>query len=185
MLYYYFHGYGSNPQAKKCLIMKDILGDENVIAPDFNNASPTAIRMKLDKLVKEIKDKNMPICIVGSSLGGLFGLYVSAMADCNCILLNPCLFPQLILSKIDASFEPNSVTEVQKLNLKAYINYNPNKVKVWVTKDDEIINHKFYTKPFFYKQPAEYLKFDKKKASGHEFSGFKKIFKEYINKADE
>ena len=36
MKYYYFHGYGSSPSACKAEAMREVLGVENVIAPDFN-----------------------------------------------------------------------------------------------------------------------------------------------------
>ena len=36
MKYYYFHGYGSSPSACKAEAMREILGAENVSAPDFN-----------------------------------------------------------------------------------------------------------------------------------------------------
>lgn len=180
MIFYYFHGYGSGPEAKKYKIMKSLLGEENVIAPDFNNLTATGIKTKLDKITKDIKDKADDVCIVGSSLGGLYALYVSAVSGCECILLNPCLFPQLVVPQIAENFDPEDVAAAQRLSLKAYTDYDPDKVRVWVTKNDELIDHKALTKPFFYKKPIEYRKFDNKKASGHNFLGFKKVFKEYI-----
>lgn len=180
MIFYYFHGYGSGPDAKKCRKMKEILGEENVIAPDFNNLTADALKMKLDEIAEKISENPDDICIVGSSLGGLYAIYVSAISGCECLLLNPCLFPQLIVPKVAESFNPEEVALAQLLNLKAYTCYNPDKVRVWVTKNDELIDHKMLTRPFFYNEPIEYRKFDKKKASGHKFKGFKKIFCKYI-----
>lgn len=186
MIFYYFHGYGSSPEAKKCKAMKSVLGDENVIAPDFNNITAISLKSKLDKLAKDIAPNVSDVCIVGSSLGGLYALYVSAISGCECILLNPCLFPQMIIPKIVKDFgfdmekfDPADVAALQKLNLKAYTDYNPDKVRVWVTKDDEVIDHKTLTRPFFYKKPIEYIKFEKKQAYSHAFIGFKKIFRDY------
>ena len=76
MKYYYFHGYGSSPNACKAEAMREILGAENVSAPDFN-VSPEEVSNLFDKLIDEISLNNEEVCIVGSSLGGLYALYVA------------------------------------------------------------------------------------------------------------
>ncbi len=180
MKYYYFHGFGSSPQAKKALIMKKILGEENVEAPDFNLASGKEVKSLLDGLVKNVRGAGDETFIVGSSLGGLYALYVSALARCGCLLLNPCLFPQLIISGLTSAVPVKDIVMAQQLSLTAYSGYCPEKVRVWVTKSDKLIDHDKLTRPFFYNPPAEYRKFSKDKAEGHEFKGFKSVFSKYF-----
>ena len=96
MKYYYFHGYGSSPSACKAEAMREILGAENISAPDFN-VSAEEVSDLFDKLIDEIKNSDDEVCIAGSSLGGLFALYVATKAGCKAILLNPALMPMVIV----------------------------------------------------------------------------------------
>ena len=180
MKFYYFHGFGSNPQAKKADAMRKVLGADKVNAPDFNLSSGKEVKALLDYIASDIKNSAKETFIVGSSLGGLYALYVSSICGCKCLLLNPCLFPQAIIGTLSSNVNIEDVVLAQEMSLTAYSSYNPDNVQVWVTKNDMLINHDVLTKPFFYKKPAEYKIFPKSKASGHEFKGFKGIFAKFI-----
>lgn len=181
MKFYYFHGFGSSPMATKANNMREILGNDNVNTPDFNLPS-IEVKKLLDNLIDEIKSNNEESLIVGSSLGGLYAIYVSALSNCKCVLLNPCLFPQAIISKITNDVNIDDIIDAQNLSLKAYKEYNPSLIEVWVTDDDLLINHKDLTYPYFYKGVAKYEVFPVDKVSGHEFIGFKDVFKDYVKK---
>ncbi len=178
MKYYYFHGYGSSPSACKAEAMREILGAENISAPDFN-VSAEEVSDLFDKLIDEIKNSNDEVCIAGSSLGGLFALYVATKAGCKAILLNPALMPMVIVPKVTEKVPVSTVIIAQKLSLYAYEYYNKDNISVWVT-DDPLINHNALTKPYFYKGVKEYIEFDTDTASGHEFTGFRNVFEKYI-----
>lgn len=178
MKYYYFHGYKSSPMAEKANAMRQILGHDNVFVPDFN-LSAEEISDLFDSLCDEISSSKEEVCIVGSSLGGLFALYVASRAKCNVILLNPALIPIVIIPKVTDNIDVNAVVMAQKLSLYAYEHYDADKTSVWVT-DDSLINHDVLTKPYFYKGVKEYKKFDKSIAFDHQFIGFKDVFEKYI-----
>ncbi len=178
MKYYYFHGYGSSPSACKAEAMREILGAENVSAPDFK-VSPEEASDLFDKLIDEISSSNEEVCIAGSSLGGLYALYIATKANCKTILLNPALVPMVIVPKVTDEIPVSAVVIAQKLSLYTYEHYNKENVSVWVT-DDPLINHNVLTKPYFYKGVKEYIEFGKEAASGHEFIGFKNVFEKYI-----
>lgn len=178
MKYYYFHGYNSSPMAEKANAMRLILGENNVIAPDFN-LSAEEISDLFDNICDEISSSKEETCIVGSSLGGLFALYVASRVKCNVILLNPALIPIVILPKVTDNVDVSAVILVQKLSLYAYEFYEADKTTVWVT-EDELINHDDLTKPYFYKGVKEYIKFPENVASKHQFTGFKDVFEKYI-----
>ncbi len=183
MKYFYFHGYGSSPEAKKCKILKSIFGEENVIAPDFNKDSIKELHGYLSYLIRAVKSEENPV-IIGSSLGGLYALYVAARAGAKCILLNPCMTPHLVMPLIvkKKDLDLEQMTFVQKLSLEAYSSYNPEDVRVWTTKKDKLINHKVLTKPYFARGTAEYRSFSKDKDGvyGHEFQGFRKLVEKYL-----
>ena len=178
MKYYYFHGYGSSPSACKAEAMREILGAENVSAPDFN-VSPEEASDLFDKLIEKISSSNEEVCIVGSSLGGLYALYVATKANCKAVLLNPALVPMVIVPKVTDEVPVSAVVIAQKLSLYTYEHYNKENISVWVT-DDPLINHNALTTPYFYKGEKEYIEFDTDTASGHEFIGFKNVFEKYI-----
>lgn len=178
MKYYYFHGYGSSPSAVKAENMREILGADKVSVPNFN-ISPEEVSDLFDKLIDEISNSLEEVCIVGSSLGGLYAIYVSTKANCKTILLNPCLIPMVIVPKITDNVPVSSVIIAQKLSMFAYENYNKDNVSVWVT-DDELIDHNVLTKPYFYNGVKEYTQFSSNIASGHKFIGFKNVFEKYI-----
>lgn len=178
MKYYYFHGYGSSPSACKAEAMREVLGVENVTAPDFN-VSAEEVSNLFDKLIDEISLNYEDVCIVGSSLGGLYALYVAVKTNCKAILLNPALVPMVIVPKVTDEVPVSSVVIAQKLSLYTYEHYNKENISVWVT-DDPLINHNVLTKPYFYKGVKEYIEFDTNTASGHEFTGFKNVFEKYI-----
>ncbi len=178
MKYYYFHGYGSSPSACKAEAMREILGAENVSAPDFNVSVEEASDL-FDKLIDEISASREEVCIVGSSLGGLYALYVATKANCKSVLLNPALVPMVIVPKVTDDVPVSAVVIAQKLSLYTYEHYNKENISVWVT-DDPLINHNVLTKPYFYKGVKAYTEFGADTASGHEFTGFKNVFEKYI-----
>lgn len=181
MKYFYFHGYGSSPQAEKAEILRELLGKENVIAPDFN-VSPEKIADLFKEIESEIMKYKGNVCIVGSSLGGLYALYMSSVTDCPVILLNPALFPMLTVQKVTREIGAEVLVQVQQLSLYAFEHYMAENVRVWLT-NDELINHKELTEPYFYGRGVkELVYFPENKASGHVFVGFKEVFKEYLER---
>ena len=181
-MYYYLHGYGSSSNSVKANIMKDIVGEDNFYAPDFSSDNMKLAKEQINAVIERINNSKSEskVTIVGSSLGGLYALYISCFTDVNVILLNPCLIPHLLKKGLDVGVD--HVLEAMNLSLIAYKNYDPNRVRVWVTSDDEVINHEFLTEPFFYADPLEYREFEMNEAYAHAFEGFREIFKDFINK---
>ncbi len=181
-MYYYLHGYGSSSNSIKANIMKDIVGEDNFYAPDFSSDNIDLAKDQIDAVIDKIKrsDNQKNITVVGSSLGGLYALYISCFTDVNVILLNPCLVPHLL--KKDLDVDVDHILEATKLSLYGYKHYDPSRIRVWVTSDDEIINHEFLTAPFFYVDPLEYREFEMNEACAHAFEGFREIFKSFVDK---
>lgn len=177
--YFYFHGYGSDPLAVKCIELKELVGADNVTAPHFRNYSIDQVHMQLDEIIIELQEATTheSVTIIGSSMGALYALYVSCFADINVILLNPCLVPYIMATDIGADID--NVIAATELSLKAYKLYDPSRVRVWVTEDDELINHPYLSKPFFHKSLLEYRIFKDDEATTHGFHGFKEIFRKY------
>ncbi len=178
MKYYYFHGYGSSPKAEKAEAMRQVLGKENVEAPDFNVSSDKIFAL-FDNICSDIEKRRHEVCIVGSSLGGLYALYIASKVKCSAILLNPALLPMVIVPKVTENVPVKDIITAQQLSMYSYEFYLKDNVTVWVT-NDPLINHRDLTKPFFYKGVKDYIEYGENDASGHEFAGFKNVFEKYI-----
>lgn len=183
-MYYYLHGYGSSSNSIKANIMRDILGEDNFYAPDFSSDNIELAKEQINAVIGKINrsEGGHRITVVGSSLGGLYALYISCFTDINVILLNPCLNPHLL--KKGLGVEVDHILEATNLSLFGYKNYDPSRVRVWVTSDDEIIDHQYLTAPFFYADPLEYREFKKDEAYSHAFEGFREIFKNFLDKRE-
>lgn len=180
-MYYYLHGYGSSSNSIKANIIKDIVGVDRFYAPDFSSDNIELVKEQINAVIAKINrsEDGHKITIVGSSLGGLYALYISCFTNVKVILLNPCLAPHLL--KKDLDVDVDHVLEATNLSLCGYKNYDPKRVRVWVTSDDEVINHQCLTAPFFYIDPLEYREFNKSEACLHAFEGFREIFKGFVD----
>lgn len=79
----YIYGYGSSPESKTCLALKELLYDANVISVGYDQTDP---ELGLKQLMTEARDVDL---VIGSSLGGWYAMHVCARLDKPCILINP------------------------------------------------------------------------------------------------
>ena len=84
----YLHGLDGNPKKEKV----DILASKGspVTAPLIDYRKYTGSLELFDQFVKLINEKHINF-IVGSSMGGYFGFYLSAYCDIPALLFNPAL----------------------------------------------------------------------------------------------
>ncbi|MDE6781301.1 MAG: hypothetical protein K2J40_07575 [Ruminococcus sp.] len=89
------HGYKGMPENSACHALENI---GEVISPTvrYDSDEPEKI---IEKLRKKFIDNECDI-IVGTSLGGFFGVVLSARLDVPVILVNPCLMPFVTLPRL-------------------------------------------------------------------------------------
>ncbi len=87
----YIHGFNSAGYGNKINKLKDAFGDENVIALTLPYNPEKAIKL-LEFLTEIIKEKDNLI-LVGTSLGGFYGLYLGAKYKIPSVLINPSTDP--------------------------------------------------------------------------------------------
>lgn len=80
----YLHGYKDVTTAPLVQIMRQ--SDYEIVAPKIDYDSPA-----WDKVV-EITEKEKPIAIVGHSLGGYFGYYLSQKFGIPALIISPALY---------------------------------------------------------------------------------------------
>ncbi len=89
----YIHGFNSSPASFKANALKDALtrigrGDE-FLCPALPHRPAEAMA-----LLEAILPQHNSVTIVGSSLGGFYGTYLTEKYGVHCVLLNPAIYPQ-------------------------------------------------------------------------------------------
>lgn len=116
----YIYGYGSSPESKTCLALKELLYDANVISVNYTQVWPDQGVHTLEWAIEEYKID----LVIGSSLGGWYAMHVCARTDKPCILINPVsdytLIPTLKHVAKDSSWLPTMLA-----NYKEYKQENP------------------------------------------------------------
>ena len=94
----YLHGFLSSSQSEKAQILKAEMARLNpsvaVAAPDIP-LHPAQARDALVTYLDQFPEPNP--CLVGSSLGGFYGLWLAEQFNLKLVLVNPALRPQVTL----------------------------------------------------------------------------------------
>lgn len=125
---------------------------------DYNSVSPKQITDILIGKIKLAEYNEKTVNIVGNSLGGFIGLYLHCIyPNINTVLFNPSLVPFISLKGV----LPNWILE-DYLSLFGYIyekpEYNFNKLHVFISRDDERIDHEKTTLVVLYNRNYDLIK---------------------------
>ncbi len=156
----YIHGFNSAGYGNKINKLKEAFGDENVIALTLPYNPEKAMKL-LEFLTETIKEKENLI-LVGTSLGGFYGLYLGAKYKVPSVLINPSTDPYNSLKtqvgkqknyKTDEEYE-FSYKDLESLK-KYYLSEKEIKeakpyIYVYLDEEDELLDSR-KTKEFFEK----------------------------------
>ena len=84
----YLHGFNSSAESKKSKILDSYLKGEKLInleSPNLNS-SPSRAISQIEKIIKEYSNR---VCLVGSSLGGLYATFIADRYDLRSVTINP------------------------------------------------------------------------------------------------
>ncbi len=84
----YLHGFNSSAESKKSKILDSYLEKEKLInleSPNLNNSPKKAI-FQIEKIIRESSSR---VCLVGSSLGGLYATFVADKYNLKSVTINP------------------------------------------------------------------------------------------------
>ena len=84
----YIHGFGSSGQGGKAVQFREYFKsiDKPFIAPSLSYV-PELAMSTLEELIASYND----VTLVGSSLGGYYGIYLANKYDLKCVLINPAV----------------------------------------------------------------------------------------------
>ena len=84
----YLHGFNSSAKSKKSKILDSYLKEEKLInleSPNLNS-SPSRAISQVEKIIKESSSK---VCVLGSSLGGLYATFIADKYNLKSVTINP------------------------------------------------------------------------------------------------
>ncbi len=147
----YIHGFNSAGNATKAKKLIEYFPDYEIVAPtlDYYNASPDEL---ISQLKHEIDTHDIKI-IVGTSLGGMMAMYMSAMCGLKALAINPASRPNKTLQHFVGVELTNYATGtthfLQQSAFDSYQNFitgdfvnmpfNPDNLTFVLAKDDELL----------------------------------------------
>ena len=84
----YLHGFNSSAESKKSKILDSYLEKEKLInleSPNLNNSPKKAI-FQIEKIIRESSSR---VCLIGSSLGGLYATFIADKYNLKSVTINP------------------------------------------------------------------------------------------------
>ena len=147
----YLHGFNSSSESKKSKILDSYLKREKLInleSPNLNT-SPSRAISQIEKIIREYSNR---ICLVGSSLGGLYSTFVADKYNLKSVTINPVVrnhisgMKDLVGSHInfhtdeEYEFTMKDYLDLQKLGLKEL--KNPLNHLCLIKMSDEVLDHK-------------------------------------------
>ena len=146
----YLHGFNSSAESKKSKILDSYLKGEKLINLESPNlyTSPSRAISQIEKIIKEYSNR---ICLVGSSLGGLYATFVADKYDLKSVTINPVVRNHISGMKDlvgshknfhtdeEYEFTMKDYLDLQKLGLKEL--KNPLNHLCLIKMSDEVLDH--------------------------------------------
>ncbi len=146
----YLHGFNSSAESKKSKILDSYLKGEKLInleSPNLNT-SPSKAIPQIEKIIKEYSNR---VCLLGSSLGGLYATFVADRYDLKSVTINPVVRNHISGMKDlvgphqnfhtdeEYEFTMKDYLDLQKLGLKEL--KNPLNHLCLIKMSDEVLDH--------------------------------------------
>ncbi|MCG6861206.1 MAG: hypothetical protein LJE70_08025 [Chromatiaceae bacterium] len=97
----YLHGLNSSDQSHKAGVLRERLAPSQVLTPSYPAHQPNAAVAKLTDFFSGLLKNPLPV-VVGSSMGGFYGQYLSRQFEfAHLFLINPALTPWDLLSRYE------------------------------------------------------------------------------------
>ena len=191
----YLHGFNSGFGEKAETLIKEF-PDQEVVCFDFKN-TPIDDFKRLENTVEHIDE---PIYIVGTSMGGFYGLliynYLCELGkDVKAFLINPSIPPSkniekqigkvLTNYKTGEKFIPDlSFVNELKFLEQNYLNKalgKINEINFYISSNDEVIDHDPLISLLYKSQKPYYIEYSKQNHKHQDISGVIRDLKEFVN----
>ncbi len=184
MNFLYLHGFNSDGDGWKAQALRQRFPASSVFAPDLP-AQPSAVLRLLEELLLTIPTtSDTPLVLLGTSLGGFYAYYLSAVKGLPALLFNPSLQPHETLDDRgigefqtwtkgrDYHFKVEYLLELAQLKQEAEKKVDVSRLRFFLAEDDEVLD--------LNRIPANYPEASIRwySKAGHGFSVFEKVLKE-------
>ena len=145
----YIHGFASSGFGSKPQKFKEYFEDEimTLSLPTIPNLAIDT----LEQIIEAFLNKEEEVCLVGSSLGGFYALYLANKYDLKAVLINPAITPWGSLDRFEGvdfvtNYYDNSQFEFNQGHIKSLKNYEVNFIKnpenfiTLLQEDDEVLD---------------------------------------------
>ena len=147
----YLHGFRSSPQSTKARQMARRVAERHPQLHWWCPQLPPSPREAIELVMRGIAPwPRESMAVVGSSLGGFYATYVTAMTGCRAVLLNPAVHPARDLAAYIGDqtlwhdpathfhFRPEYVDELRALDVGPLA--RPERVFAVIAKGDEVLD---------------------------------------------
>ena len=146
----YLHGFNSSAESKKSKILDSYLEKEKLInleSPNLNNSPKKAIS-QIEKIIRQSSSR---VCLIGSSLGGLYATFVADKYNLKSVTINPVVTNHIsgmrdlvgshknFHSEEEYEFTLNDYFDLQKLGLEKL--KKPLNHFCLIKMSDEVLDH--------------------------------------------
>ena len=171
----YLHGFNSSSESKKSKILDSYLEGEKLInleSPNLNTSPKKAI----SQIEKIIKGSSNRVCVIGSSLGGLYATFLADKYDLKSVTVNPVVRNHISGMKDLVGTHKNFHTDKEyKFTIKDFLDLqklgleelkNPLNHLCLIKMSDEVLDH---NKTFAYFSKSYVLS---EKGGNHSYDDF-------------
>lgn len=175
----YLHGFNSDGEGWKATALRKHFPAANVQAPDLP-ADPLKVQEVIEACITTC---TTPPLLVGTSLGGFYAYYYSALHQLKALLFNPSLKPHITLDDRGIGifktwtqgrayhFKRDYLTILKKMKSEADHQQNQKLLYFFLANDDEILDHQQIPEQFTQSHVQWFP------GAGHRFSKFEKVLK--------
>jgi uncharacterized protein len=186
----YLHGFGSAGTSAKVDLLQGSFPDWSVVAPNLHPAPKAAMKQILHTVETLAGRGERKLLLVGTSLGGFYSWYLSAMLQVPAVMINPALRPHETTARwvgrntnyaTGESFEwkQDFLNDLREMAEFAESKYDPGLLTVAVALDDELLDSRETIR--FFGSSTQVQVFDE---GGHRFSNLHGLLP-YIRQAYE
>ncbi|MPS49759.1 YqiA/YcfP family alpha/beta fold hydrolase [Methylobacillus sp.] len=138
----YLPGFNSSPASEKSSLLRQHF--PQAVIPEYNSWDPDISYIQLEQAILPLL--NQGVLLTGSSLGGFWAYQFACRYRQPCLLINPCMHPELSLQRYIGkvenfySHEQGWLTEAHLGKYAAYrVNGQPSRLTVLHEQGDELI----------------------------------------------
>ena len=178
----YLHGFQSDGQGSKYQALKSHFKNTDIQSPDLS-ANPNEVKTQINDLLNQLKERGEEVLLMGTSLGGFYSLYFSAIHQLKAVIINPSMQPYETLERgvgqhqtykkgRSYHFKKEYLEDLRQMK-SAFEKLNPADLYFFLSTDDELLDHSAVAEEF-----ADAAHLSWWDDSGHRFTRFVELLPE-------